>query len=56
MDRDSVLDTLKKNEAALRARGVLHAALFGSRGRNEAQPDSDTDLIIALNSDAKIGL
>jgi predicted nucleotidyltransferase len=56
MDRDSILDTLRKNEAALRTRGVSHAALFGSRARDEGLPDSDTDIIIDLDPEAKIGV
>ncbi|WP_457108030.1 hypothetical protein [Methylobacterium sp. P5_C11] len=35
MDRHVALDILRSNQAELRRRGVLHAALFGSvaRGR-----------------------
>jgi hypothetical protein len=31
MTREEIINQLRKNEAALRARGVTHAALFGSR-------------------------
>jgi len=33
MDRQTILERLKANEAPLRARGAAHAALFGSRAR-----------------------
>ena len=31
MNRQKILDRLRENEGALRARGVMHAALFGSQ-------------------------
>jgi predicted nucleotidyltransferase len=33
MNRQEILDRLRENERALRERGVIHAALFGSRAR-----------------------
>jgi len=36
MDRQAIIDKLRENEAALRARGVAHAALFGSRARRQS--------------------
>jgi uncharacterized protein len=33
MNKQDILDPLRENERALRARGVTHAALFGSRAR-----------------------
>ena len=33
MNCQDILARLRENEAALRARGVAHAALFGSRAR-----------------------
>jgi predicted nucleotidyltransferase len=33
MDRATAIDILRKSEAPLRARGVRHAALFGSLAR-----------------------
>ncbi len=40
MDRDDVIATLRAHEPELRHRGALHAALFGSLARNEAEPAS----------------
>jgi predicted nucleotidyltransferase len=37
----------------LRARGVRHAALFGSVARGDNQPDSDIDVIIEFDPDAR---
>ena len=48
MKRQNVIDTLKAHEADLRARGVRHAALFGSIAREAAGPESDIDIMIDL--------
>ncbi|MFC5419634.1 nucleotidyltransferase family protein [Bosea eneae] len=34
----------------MRARGVSHVALFGSRARGDARPDSDVDLMIEVDN------
>jgi uncharacterized protein len=49
MNRQEVLDRLRENERALRARGVTHAALFGSIARDEQRPDSDIDIMVDLD-------
>lgn len=51
-----IIAHLRENEAALRARGVAHAALFGSRARGDARPDSDTDIMIEIDPDAPVGV
>jgi predicted nucleotidyltransferase len=56
MDRQSALDILRRAEADLRARGVRHAALFGSVARGDACPDSDLDIMIDVDPDASIGV
>ena len=56
MDRDRIIAVLRANEPALRARGVAHAALFGSRARGDARPDSDTDIMIEIDPNAHIGV
>ena len=56
MDKQDILTRLRDNEAALKARGVAHAALFGSRARGDARPDSDTDIMIEIDPDAHIGV
>jgi predicted nucleotidyltransferase len=56
MDRQDIIARLRENEAARRQRGVAHAALFGSRARGDARPDSDTDIMIEIDPEAPIGV
>ena len=44
MDTPEIIAALRENEAALRAQGVSHVGLFGSRARGDNRPDSDIDL------------
>ncbi len=52
MNRQDILARLRERERDLRARGVAHASLFGSRARGDQHPDSDTDIMIELDPDA----
>ena len=52
MDRDAILARLRASETDLRARGVTHVALFGSRARGDNRPDSDIDIMIDIAPDA----
>jgi hypothetical protein len=58
LDRDcsTILARLKAHEAELRRLGVARVALFGSAARGEARPDSDIDLMVDIDSQARIGL
>ena len=51
MNRDEIIGKLKEHEADLRARGVVHAALFGSRARGDNRPDSDIDIMVEIAPD-----
>lgn len=54
MNRSQAIDTLRRSEHALRGRGVKHAALFGSVARGDQGPDSDIDIMIEIDPDARI--
>jgi len=56
MNRHEILDRLRENERALRDRGVIHAALFGSRARGDHRPDSDTDIMVEIDPRADMSL
>lgn len=52
MTKQEIIAKLVENEAALRALGVAHAALFGSRARGENRADSDIDIMIEIAPEA----
>jgi uncharacterized protein len=54
MTRDQIIERLKENEAVLRAKGVAHAALFGSRARGDDRADSDTDIMVEFDPTAHV--
>jgi predicted nucleotidyltransferase len=54
MNRQEILAKLRENEPALRARGVSHAALFGSRARGDNRPDSDIDIMVEFDPAAHV--
>jgi predicted nucleotidyltransferase len=56
MDKTAILAKLRENEAVLRAKGVTHVALFGSRARGETHSGSDIDIMIEIAPQAPIGL
>ncbi|WP_375306748.1 nucleotidyltransferase family protein [Bradyrhizobium sp. A11] len=54
MDRPDAIAILRQSERALRERGVLHAALFGSVARGDQHSGSDIDIMIEIDPDARI--
>jgi uncharacterized protein len=56
MDRDGVIAVLKEHKAELQRQGVRHAALFGSVARGESGSESDIDIMIDLDPEARLGV
>jgi hypothetical protein len=53
MTRDEIIEILRRREPDLRARGVCHAALFGSAARGKERP-GDIDILVELDPDAHV--
>lgn len=56
LTKEDVRSTLLEEEAALRKRGVVSLALFGSFVRGEETPASDIDLLIDIDHDSNFSL
>ena len=54
--KDDVVAALKALEPELRQRGVISVALFGSIMHGVARPDSDVDVLIAVDPAARFDL
>lgn len=54
MNSHEALETLRRSETALRARGVRRAALFGSLARGENRPGSDIDIMVEIDPAAHL--
>jgi len=54
MNKDDVITALKAAEHDLRARGVAHAALFGSVARGEQGPRGDIDILVDIDPAARV--
>jgi predicted nucleotidyltransferase len=49
LTRERILEILAESRPELERRKVRSAALFGSFARDEAGPDSDVDVVVALD-------
>src|ERR1700754_740280 len=49
MNSTEAIETLRRSERALRERGILHAALFGSVAPGRKNADSDIDIMIEID-------
>lgn len=56
MTRAEIIEKLKLLEPALRAEGIAHLAIFGSRARQDARPDSDLDILVDVADSAAFSL
>ena len=54
MNGADAIAILRRSEPALRERGVLHAALFGSVARGDNHSSSDVDVMVEIDPEARI--
>jgi predicted nucleotidyltransferase len=53
MNAQDAISILRRHESALRARGVAHAAVFGSVARGSNRSDSDLDILVEFEPEAE---
>ena len=56
MNKETVIEILRKNRPLLAQFHVCSLSVFGSVVRGEAGPDSDIDILVEFEPDAHIGL
>jgi uncharacterized protein len=54
MNSCEALETLRRSEPDLRARGVRRAAVFGSVARGDGGADSDIDILVEIDPEAHL--
>jgi predicted nucleotidyltransferase len=54
MNSNTALETLRRSEQDLRARGVRRAAVFGSVARDENRSSSDVDILVEIDPEAHL--
>jgi uncharacterized protein len=54
MNAEDAIATLRSHESSLRARGIRHAAVFGSVARREERSDIDIDIVIEIDPEARM--
>jgi hypothetical protein len=56
MTREQIIAKLRSTAPALKAEGVTKLAIFGSRARDDARPDSDIDVLVEVAPDSRFSL
>lgn len=56
MNRDALVERIRRLRPVLTESGVTHVAMFGSRARGDHREDSDLDLLIEVQAGRKFSL
>jgi predicted nucleotidyltransferase len=56
MNKAELIERLRAQQGVLKARGIEHLAIFGSRARGDYRPDSDLDVLLDLAPSDKFSL
>ena len=56
MERQDIIELVKRHEQEIRARGITRLELFGSTARADARDDSDVDVVVDIEPDRKFSL
>ncbi len=55
MNRQEIIDKIRANRALMEEFSVKSVSIFGSVVRGEDRPDSDVDILVEFEPDARVG-
>jgi predicted nucleotidyltransferase len=56
MNKVELIERLRTQQSVLKAKGIEHLAIFGSRARDDYRPESDLDVLLEVPLERKFSL